>query len=270
MSATLLELALRHDYYEDGHWHHARVVPDAATAALMARLGLMGAAEEGSFRLLYFGARTREDFLAYTADCVASTLTFLLHTPDENFFSMTDLPLQARGRLGFSTSRTAGDATRQGPLSLLPVYAGQASAGTVVGEVEVRLDDLLTPAALAAGGRYLIGLGARSTQWRYCIVNRSQRPFDDPVVTAGDITFEKPDATTLAGEAALLFSSGSTRLPLRQRQMRTFSLVNGGGHSGARRNKSLIPCLPIAAPGATMFEQLQDGLCVYSQMNVYL
>ncbi|MCI3944227.1 hypothetical protein K0038_01235 [Pseudomonas syringae] len=269
MIRPLLEIELRHDYFQDGVLGGFRVVPDEATARLLARYRLMIRFEQGVFSLLAESADDR--LVAYLLDQTqAAPLGFSLVGDQRHFLFITDLPLDWTGVLQLSTGHVKS--TAAGPFEMLPILDEQAVVGNrVVATVCVNLHDLLVT---GCGTRYVVEFNSRTVHWHYYLINRSEVKLTSPViVSAAGSVFEGPVTMTLPGrEQALHFSSGTEAYPLRQVPDTPFNLVDrlDGFSAGHSAERVLIKGLPTPELGHLIKSSDPRSSCAVCAMYVYV
>ncbi|HTR00750.1 MAG TPA: hypothetical protein VMH83_12195, partial [Candidatus Acidoferrum sp.] len=172
---AVVTINLHHDYFRDGLWHGVTPVADADTAALLTRFGMATSFRTGCFQLFCFGPQQGPALFRYLTQAFAASLTFHLMAEAADFASITELPAAGPNKLLFSTAGRSVDGRQ-----LLPAIGDDASLPMrAVGSLQLMVDDL---AAAIDGLELDIRLQARRTEWRYCLINRSRRRLDHPVI----------------------------------------------------------------------------------------
>ena len=92
----------------------------------------------------------------------------------------------------------------------------------------IYFDDILKCKNEKYCGNFEIHFNARATQWQYYIVNKNKALLNHPAVVGKmDIKFEGPENMVMeTGEQCILFSSGSQLIPLSEKPVYSFDLVN--------------------------------------------
>jgi hypothetical protein len=110
-----------------------------------------------------------------------------------------------------------------------------ANAGTpCMGKVTLYFNDILKFSDETGYAQFNIRYAARATQWQYFVINRSLVPLNDLAISGKtQINFEGPENVfTAAGQAALLFSSGTSLIPMSEQPIYKFDLVNRSAPAG--------------------------------------
>ncbi len=277
MSTKLFSLNLQHDFYKDLELPNVELVPDQNSNRLISRYGLLAIQNNRVYQLNHPGQTNRMEFLHYLIQVGQKVIRFNLISNNSELFQITDLPANFLGQLRFCSSDTQL-ISEQGHEKTRLVVNYSSEPSTIpgcIGMLEILVADLLSIPVENEGVDYLIRLQARTTEWHYCLFNRSQRQLTNPaIVDAEGWKFEGPETIHIDDEEALLFTSGADRFPLQQVAKRTFALKNlkipESGTLSSDKAKTLIKELPIPAPSETCFRFNQGEEVGYSQMYVYL
>ncbi|MGZ5051482.1 MAG: hypothetical protein ACXWF8_13305 [Methylobacter sp.] len=286
MDNRLFEIRLFHQYYDDGVMQNIRLQPDHATQAFLDRYRLIARQTPGIYALHYFGSSTASTFTQALNQLLnGRPLVFNLLNNDNGFAVFTDLPIDWCGQLEYSSQNTEPDAsetpdrnTSQTIKLATQLRPRNAASTSVIGQVAIYPQDLLTDTGEMRRPMFAIKMKARLTHWRYYVFNRSQIKLTHPVINnAQGIEFEPPEPVTLEnGEQALLFSSGERTFALSETIKSPFNLINfitnfPDQPQQARSNaKKLIAGLPIPKTDTLMIEMRNGHQYVYSPMYVYL
>lgn len=286
MDNRLFEIRLFHQYYDNGVMQNIRLKPDRATQAFVDRYRLIARQAPGTYTLHYFGSSTASAFTQSLNQLLnGRPLIFDLLNNDNGFSVFTDLPVNWCGQLEYSSRDTepqtdASQAPKDPQAIELAAQLRPRNAAitSVIGQVAIYPQDLLTDTGEMRRPLFTIKMKARLTHWHYYVFNRSQIKLTNPVVNnAQGIEFEPPESVTVAnGEQALLFSSGERTFALSETVKSPFNLINFIANfpdqpQQARSNtKKLIAGLPIPKTDTLMIEMRNGHQYVYSPMYVYL
>lgn len=226
MLAPLFQIAFLHDYFADGQLAACRVQPDGATGLVIDRFRLQTRFEQGVFSLLMVWQDDAGALLGYLRHVLElATLRFLLIGDEQEFFQITELPLNWLGQLQLASA--GATKTAAGQMQMTPVLmAAPVPKDGAIAVISIALDDLLL--AMGQEVRYVVHFQARRVHWLYYLVNRSQMVLKNPaVVGQNGKQFGGPETVVLpGGETALSFSSGEQLFPLRQIPATSFDLVD--------------------------------------------
>lgn len=245
MTHRLFQLDLRHSYFSDGSFQGSQVLPDQATFEIIRNFSLSSRMNGGKFEL-YCSSTTPQTCISHLARVLGTTpLSFILTFNMVEFSLVTDLPLKWLGQLHID-SKTAQlrDSFSDSPFKITPTYCSRSAfKDNVIATISIHPSDLLP--INENGHRYIVNFNARKAQWRYCLINRSQKKLNNPTISSSDgIEFENPERVlTAKGEKALSFSSGAYRFPMRQVPTERFNLVDSitqTRHSSNRRIEHVL------------------------------
>lgn len=266
----VFSIQVMHTYFSNGICKGLGFIPCTATALIMKRYGFILRDIPGGFGLYANTPGTIKDLLnAITKATGGDVFVFNIEAP-ASLYSCTDMPFAGLQPMIFSSRNTTDD----GGTAVIAPEEGTGS-GTGFGKTLIYFDDVITGLNNAAVANYTIKLKALSTQWQYYIINRNEIVMNSPAIAGkAAIKFTGPDDVTLAcGEKALLFTSGSTKLELKEKPEYSFNLVaaptNRYGDTG-QTEKIIYKGLPNPVPG--IIGQLAGGQsgALSSPMYVYL
>jgi len=277
MVQALMYVQPRHQYYDDGIWHHLSIKPESRTEVFMQRYRLLLLQTEQSVGLYYDGTGAFAGFMAALTDLLEGRdLCFYLHNTDPYYANISDLPLDWAGQLNYHRQDVSPDPQTPSIQPLNRQLAQRSlSLSGVIGQVSIAATDLQREQAPT----FVIQMGTRHTHWHYTICNRSQRTYQQLSVHNGHgFVFDSPQAVSMpTGEAALRFSSGTRTIALQQSIRQPFSLVHlmagADAHSAANglNSQALIQGLPIPQTDQLRIEHRSGGQpYVYSPMYVYI
>ncbi|MEI7187422.1 hypothetical protein [Dickeya dianthicola] len=268
---VIAELSLQHHYFPHGDWREATLLPDEYTRRQMRRLGLQLVAFGNIWRFYGCAVTGRAAFLQYCATLAgAQPFRFWVMQPRPYFVVITDMPLDWRGALGFSSQRVTrgGDAQEAAQLIAGAPERDDAPAGAVA-EICCHPDDLIARQA------YVIGLQPRATTWAYRVIPRGQIRLQEPQVVdaSGQVAFSSP--ATLTAESGA-FGGWVTRslsaIAFQQVPTQRLSLMDSqimDTPDGSARQRRILSALPTPTDTQPFVHRADDNLPV-SVMYVYV
>lgn len=273
-----MQIHLFHQYYDEGVMQNMRLQPDHKTQAFFDRYRLIARQTQGIYALHYFGKSTAEAFCQTLSHLLmGQPLIFNMVSSDDYFALITDLPLDwCGGQLQYSSkSSTEQDQTVELTMQL---QARTTALDSVVGQIAIFPEDLLTVDGKMSCPLFAIKMKARLTHWHYYVFNRSQLKLTQPVIrNSQGIEFEPPVPVTIKnGEQALLFRSGEHTFAFSETFKTPFDLLNFMPNdpeqaSHPRSNvKQLMAGLPIPNTDVLSIEIQNGHQYVYSPMYVYI
>lgn len=255
----MFSVELRHDFFADGVCRGLALLPDAATAAWLAR---------GESR-----ARATAEGLELWSTASAVPATRWLLCPREPLFALvTDWPRSAAARvhLNAARARPLADGARAlqagpalGAADLRPL-ASPRLALPLRGAGAPALGVLRVPriAASEAAGRLRLALAARRSVWKYWLFGDWDDDAPQVVDPDHEIVFT-PAARDLLDAGLPGWSTRSTRpIELRERGVRRFQLRGDAGQVLIRR-------LPVAAPAQFTRETIDGVPTLVSEIFVH-
>lgn len=267
----LFELHVFHGYFQQDICRCLELNADADTLRLLERFRLLIRRQVNGIELYTNSVQSAGQLLNYIEQATGqNAFCFEIRTNNPDFNLFTALPPNWVGQLLYNSS----DSVTEDNTVLLNAQLS-ANAGTAcLGKVILSFADILKAGSGQASVSFKISFQARATQWQYFIVNRNQVPLDDPFIGGKEaISFEGPvNVQTIAGEKALLFTSGNQLLPLSEEVFYRFDLLNriscAENKAGkATASKIIIKGLPN--PNPQWIGQLANNqLC--SPMYIYL
>lgn len=301
---TLFQVSLRHAFYDNKLAKDLVLEPTSTTRHLMQQYGLLTKTDGSTFRLVYGTVSGQSPILASIQGTIQ--LRFVLRNNNPFFLNITNLPVFPTNskrlyfhNMGKTVSQGTEAALSVGPtvseedlLSssdkiLVTVPAHEETPEPPLQPSDLGLVDFyignegdvsIAPPSADSTVRwqethYFLSFEARSTRWRYHIVNRSQLKYDRMDVLNGRtpmaFTTGAParlsgadyDATPLLSDAVLL---SQERQPLKPKLK--LSAQNGNGVS----TELFTIDLPTPDWQRISVEDVSDTQQVYSDMYVYL
>ncbi|GGY13793.1 hypothetical protein [Paludibacterium paludis] len=247
---ALAALSLRHPYFADGRPTGLYLEPDARSAALMTRFGLSLRADAAGFGVTAQTARL-EGLWSERHDWPEGGLVFAVHSADPMSACYTDLDtLTRKGRFRAivgTSLQPDGSPFESGRGTLAEVVLPLAPAGC---------PDLASwRSALPA--RWDLTLPVRATLWKYLLIGEwgTDLKIEDQ---EGSIAFGGACSEILPGGARAVAIRSLAPIPLQERPPYRFEL--------RRRERVVVPRLPMAAPGALLRETVNGELCDVSEI----
>lgn len=271
MTACLFQLKISHGYFASGVLEGWTLAPDPATRAVLQRYGLVPGMRDGVFSLTTFQPDPVAQLRFLDDQLDGAPLVFWLGCDQEQFLTVTDLPLDWAGQLDLSSKSCTHEA---GEWRLAPVPGPRTvQRDGVAGVLSVYLDDLL-----AMGGQDVVfsaGFAARQVHWVYYLVNRGQTRLENPAIGKNGFVFAGPQPAILpGGEKAMCFDSGDTAFPLQQKPTVMFDLLAKPAGMSADNDDNAEYCVikGLPVPGGNQLEVRKGGNApyVFCAMHVYL
>ena len=301
---TLFQVTLRHAFYEDKLAKELVLEPTPTTRQLMKQYDLLAKTDGSTFRLVYGTAAGQSPILASVQEPLQ--LRFILRNNNPNFLHITNLPfsttsskrlyfhnkgktvtegaeaaLSARPTVGeedllLSSDKIlltvpANEEMHERPLlpndlGLLDFYIGHAGDGSIV-------PPPADSTVIRQETHYFLSFEARSTRWRYHIVNKSQLQYDrmDVLADHAPMAFTAGTPCPLDGtdDAATPLLSDAVFL-LQERQYLKPKLKLSAQNENGVSTERLTTDLPTPDFKHISVEDPSDTLQVYSDMYVYL
>lgn len=277
MNRQLFQIQVLHNYFADGLYQHCKVIADGGTKKVMDRYKLLTRMSDGIFSLYVTCHDNVMAFVKYLDDQLqGEPLRFLLTANEEQFVSITDLPLDWCGQVGFNSKLLVLENTVSGTKFHLKAELSNrtVSQQNVIGVISIYPDDLLV--LDCKNIRYAIEFKTRAMHWVYYLINRSQTKLNNPMICNKErYFFEGPESVILSnGEKGLSFNSGERLFPLEQVPSKLFDLVDllpASMHTEFQPvEHCLIQGLPTPNAGQFSVRQKDTNRYVCSEMYIYL
>lgn len=277
VSHQLFNIQLLHSYFSDGVFKSCKVIADSDTKKLIDRYRILTRMNEGIFYLYAPFQYVPVDFVQYLDDQLGGEpLRFLLTANEEQFVSITELPLDWLGQVSLNSKSVIQEKAKgHAAFQLKPELSDRKIIQpNVIGVISIYLDDLL--AMECKDIRYVIEFNARSLHWVYYLINRSQTKLNNPIICSKDrYLFDGPESVVFSnGEKGLSFHSGETPFPLEQVPSKLFDLVDrlpALDHTEfSQVERCLIQGLPTPNEGQFSVKQKDTGKYIFSEMYIYL
>lgn len=265
----LTEISFRHGFFADNCLRGIRVLVPQHTVIDMQRYELLFRRLPDRLVLLYNNSSPDRKAQLLREQLV---LEFDLQLQDSFFYNYTELSQTdiSNSILQFSNEdgHTPGKLHRQAVAGEAEIVAfthqGRMMTARPFGHIRLHLIPELEAS-------HEICFAAKATRWCYFLMSANLIGLTDPVIvdTGNKVRFEGPQAITLPdGARASVFVSEGT-IPLAQRPVYTFQLVEAFGMAGLQR--VVIPALPspdilaISAAGIPGYDRTQ----AYSEIFLY-
>lgn len=237
----LFQLDVYHSYFQKGLCSCLVFKPEIETKHLMERFGFIIKSKINGIGFYINGPQSPEQLLGDIERATGENsfcFEMISNNPDFNLF--TELPPNWVGQLLYDSS----DSLVLDHKVKLNQQLSVNDDTMFLGKVTLRFADILKFSDQTGFANFDIQYQARATQWQYFVINRSSVLLNAPSISGkGPIDFDGPQhVVTEAGEAALLFSSGSNLIPLSETPIHKFDLLN---HPVSSDNRSLPPQIII-------------------------
>jgi len=269
----LFSLEVLHTYFENSICTCLQFIPDAPTSNLINRFGFNIRSNVNGFRFYRNTTKSISEILSYITTVTGlSYFNFKMVSTNREFTAFTDLPTGWLGQLLFDSQSYSNNT---GFVLLKENFSDQQDI-TGIGTINIHFEDILKYQLGKEVAAFQINFNARSTQWNYYVINRSAVQLNNPTITGKiQIDFEGPKNVTIqSGEAALLFSSGNTLLPLSETPKYMFDLVNNSRLNNEQEStkkssgKIVFKGLPNPDPKQIGLTTINDKKQVISPMYV--
>ncbi|GGG31409.1 hypothetical protein GCM10011344_35440 [Dokdonia pacifica] len=253
--SLLFSITIEHTYYADGICQDLVYMPSLATQRLMNKYGLLLQKTPLGFSFYATTDQTIKDFLDYlTTTDNETSFTFDVTSLDPYFTVFTSYPISKTGIFSFNSSEVSSE----GEVSVLNAKFTPVNTATISFSITIGYDAIIRFRESGNNPDYKIKFDAQKTQWRYYIINKSNLHFEKlEIQSDSDIQFEGPTEVTLPNnEKALLFSSGTLKLPISRKVIHRFNLIGTTTNLGNPRTQTIINGLPIAS---TTVETYTEG-----------
>ncbi|MEQ9405954.1 MAG: hypothetical protein RIM99_20350 [Cyclobacteriaceae bacterium] len=269
----LVDVLLLHDYYEDGIFSDVRVVPDKKTQTFMWNSGLLLRLTDVGFSIFRadsFNAGYLEELTEFFKD---HHLRFQLFGETGEFTNYTESPL---GKLVVYHYSNRKMEDLGGNEVLSPKMEPRLFSNSPLANIDLYLDEFLATGEIQEKN-YTIAYKARSTRWKYYLLNIQEPEAEQMVIVDDDgKEFKGPTQIKLpTGKPAFEFDSGEHLYPFSEQPRKYCSLkkkaLSIAGESEEGDQEMLIEKLPVPAPRAiTSIEENKDGDKQIACSSVYV
>jgi hypothetical protein len=264
-----------HSYFEGDVCKCLQFKPGVVTRKLLNRFDLTIRNHINGFDFYVNSRNSLSEFLSYLENVTTEIcFDFEIETNNPKFFLFTDLPTDWMGELIYSSKATIEDGDKLLLTESLSIHKSSAC----LGKLTMNFEDILKFQNDKGYAKFDIRLSARSTQWQYFVINKSLIQLNNPAISAKtNIDFDGPENVFIeSGQAALLFSSGKTLIPLSEKPKYKFDLINNPPLSSSETIRK-IPApkiiwkgLPNPDPKRFGISKVNKENLVSSPMYVYI
>ena len=269
MMTLLFSIDVEHTYYADGICKDLQYTPSPETQKLMNKYSMRLQHTSKGFSFYIATEQSIADFLNYikTTDN-ATSFSFDVVSTNQYFTVFTDYPIHSLGVFFFDSTNTT---TIDGSTVMKGTFEPSTTSRTSF-TITIDYDAIIRFRESGNNPRYNIQFTSRKTQWRYYIINNSNQHFEKlSIQSDSGIQFEGPTEVTLQnGQNALLFSSGSVRIPLNESPTDIYNLVATKTHLGNTRTQVIFEGLPIARSNSIETYTEGDTTYVASPLYIYI
>lgn len=265
-----------HSYFEKDRCDCLTFHAGDITRKLMHRFGFKIDNYDNGFKFFVNTTNTLKQFLDYVKSTTGETyFDFDIYSTNSKFYLFTDLPVNWVGQLLFDSQITLN--SQDNDSIQLKATLSPKTDSDILGRLKIHFEDILSTQALNGSAKYEVKFESRATQWQYYVINKSDIPLDNPIVTGkSEIQFDGPKNITIQnGQEALLFSSGQNLIPLSNTPKYIFDLVNNknGTQSENSKNPTYKPIfsgLPNPDPSRMGIIEVNGKNRVSSPMYIYV
>lgn len=255
----LFHLDVNHSYFQKGICPCLKFKTEIETEQLMNRFRLLLRTQVNGFSLYVDGSQSVEQLFGDIEQVTGqNSFCFEISSDNPHFTVFTALPPNCSGQLIYDSSNSLVIDHKVH----LNQQLSDKDVTSSIGKVTLRFADILKFSDQTGFANFDIQYQARAIQWQYFVINKSAVPLNALRIAGKEpINFEGPEhVVTADGEAALLFSSGSTLIPLSELQTPKFDLVN---HPVTTDNKRLRPQIIIKGLPTPNMECIGEGMYIY-------
>ena len=265
---SLFKITVAHSYYASGICECLHYTATADTKRWMEKYGMLLKLNTNGFEVFTTTNQSIETHLNYIAQVSQNNyFAFAGITSDPNFYNFTNIPMDQLGVLSY-TSDNNENITANETTQLAETFSSAAATQEAV-SITITFNDIIRLYKATNNVQFNIQMNARETQWKYYVINNSNQEFKQLAIQSdNDIQFSEPTAVTLQnGQNALLFSSETTKIPLKNTVQYTFNLINTKTTLTGNRTETIIKGLPIPNPQNV---QLNNDHTIASLLYVYI
>ena len=267
----IFEVAVSHNYYENGICPVLHYLPRENTARILKKYNILIRNTDTGFACYTDTEQILKDFLSYIKQVSGeSAFIFTATTSDPSFYHFTDLPINQIGEMIYSGSDYTQD---EGSDAI--VLNGQfkmETLATQVLQITINFENLDTWHQQRDNVLFEIQFESRAVQLCYYVVNTSGQDMGTLSINGSStISFSEGEETMLQnGQKALFFSTGDQCIPFRETPEYTFDLINTITKMGAKKSTTIFKGLPNANPASIQVEQEVGQELVSTLLYVYI
>jgi len=271
----VLKVDILHTYFKDDVCNCLRFEPGMSSSSLQKRFGFLMRQDTNGFELYINSRQELSTLFDYISSKTGNhSFEFDIKQIDPYFSCFTELPVGWLGQLQFDSSAALNREEEEILILATGFPANNIISGA--GKISLNFNDILRLQKEKGSAHFRILFTARATQWQYYIINKSAIHFTNLQISGSrDIEFGPPQNVKIpSGEEALLFSSGSSFLPLSEAPKFRFNLINNGpvtANADKRTGTKIIyKGLPNPSPRQTETVNINGLKHASSPMYVYV
>ncbi|MEP5341087.1 MAG: hypothetical protein ABJL44_10845 [Algibacter sp.] len=268
--SEIFSLEVLHSYYQGDICKGLSYNPILTSEDLMKRFSFKQRLTDTGFSF-YTNSDSIAQLLNYITHTTGETsFEFEVTTEDPHFYQFTDLPINQIGIIKYN-SGSISSVSETNEIVLKSEFVPVLETN-ILFNITINFEDLIALNNKQDMTYYQIQFEARSTQWKYYILNNSAQFFGQLSINGtSEINFEGPEDVMLQnGENALLFSSGDALLALSEIPKYSFNLISTTKKSDANRSKIIFKGLPNPNPNTLEIVTDKATPLVASLMYVYI
>lgn len=266
---SLFKIAISHSYYASNTCECMSYKASTTTETMLSKYGIVLRNEQDGFEIYTTTNQSIETFLTYITNVSGHTaFEFDGITSDANFYNFTNIPINKVGVLTYESNQTVTEDSNT-TIQLQENFVPSNSATNAL-KITIYFDDIIRLQQTNDHIQFSIQLQARETQWNYYIINNSNQEYNQLEIQSTDehIQFSEVSEVTLQNhQKALLFTSNTNNIPLKNEVTYQFNLINSRKTIAGERKEIIIKGLPIPNPQNI---SIQNDHTIASLMYVYI
>ncbi|QHI37218.1 hypothetical protein IMCC3317_25960 [Kordia antarctica] len=246
---SLFRVTVAHSYYASGNCECLHYKASSETQLLIDKYGFIMKATATGFEMYATSNQSIENYVNYISQVSGNTaFAFAGITSDQNFYNFTDVPINELGVLSFASNNTENVVTNE-TIQLAETFSTDTTSQEAI-SITIQFEDIIRFRRMNSEVLFDIQLKARETQWKYYVINNSNQEYNQlNIQSENNIQFSAPTEVTLQnGQNAVLFSSETTKIPLKNVVVYNFNLTNTKSTIAGERTETIIKGLPIPNP----------------------
>jgi hypothetical protein len=266
--------AVYHTFFDNGKCNCLHFVPNHKTDKILKKLGFKMNPISNGFDLFSNTTTSLSDILDYISKTTQQNyFEFDIRCSNPNFILFTALSINWIGAIKYS-SQDPKNQNNNGIIILNQTLETKIMP-SFFGHLKIYFDDLIKNQNNVDPLHFEIKFTARATQWQYYFINKNAIQLDNPSITEKEnIQFDGPEKVTIpTGESALLFTSNKTYIPLSEKPVYKFDLINKSISNQSNQHtkgKIIIKGLPVPDVSRIGIIKNNNQNHVASPMYIYL
>ncbi|WP_298423861.1 hypothetical protein [uncultured Kordia sp.] len=263
---SLFSIAILHTYFVSGICESLVFNPSSESKKIIDTYGLIIRKMPDGFQVYTSTNQPIKDYLNYIKQVTgADTFEFNGVVTDQNFYNYTaEIPVNEIGILSYENNGKTSV-----PTILEKAFSPQSDTEDIV-LIKIKFEDIINVQENNTNLTFQVQLTARKTQWQYYIINNSNQNYHKIAIQSNteEVQFSNEGEVTLQnGQKAVLFSSGTTTIPLKNKSQYSFEIINTKQTIAGNRKETIFKGLPI--PNTSNLKILEDNN-IASPMYVYI